>query len=124
MSFTLLSLSVIFSRADWRSESAKLDVTLTARDLVIGVCVSRCKMSDGSQVYSGREVSWNGSMCTVSRLDDEPSAALALQADPLGALNSLFAVRWCTVWSLRKSKLSLVHFCLSVNSGSPWPDFM
>ena len=48
-------------------------------------------MSAGSQVDSGREVSWNGSMCTVSRLDAEPAAALAWKADPLGALNSLFS---------------------------------
>ena len=67
------------ARAAWRSESVKLDVTLTARDLVIGVCVSRCEMSEGSQVDSGREVSWNGSVClrTVSYLHDEPTAALA-----------------------------------------------
>ena len=63
-------------------------------------------MSEGSQVNSGREVSWNSSMYTVSRLDDEASAALALEVDPLGALNSLFAVRWHTMLSLRKSKLS------------------
>ena len=64
------------------------------------------------------------SMCTVSRLDAEPAAALAWEADPLGALNSLFAVRWRMMWSLMKSKLSLVHFCLSVSCGSPWPDFI
>ena len=41
------------ARADWRSEFAKLDVTLTACDLVVGVCVSRCEMPDRSQVDSG-----------------------------------------------------------------------
>ena len=62
-------------------------------DLGVGVCVSRGDMSAGSQVDSGREVSWNGSMCTVSRLDAEPVAALAWEADPLGALNSLFCCK-------------------------------
>ena len=65
------------ARATWRSESAKLDVTLTARNQAVGIYVSRCKMSKGSQGNSGREVSWNGSICTVPRLDDEPTAALA-----------------------------------------------
>ena len=50
-------------------------------------------MSAGSQVDSGREVSLNSSMCPVSRLDAEPAAALAWETDPLGALNSFFAVR-------------------------------
>ena len=107
------------ARADWRSESAELNVMLTASNLVVGIYVSRCKMFDGSQVDSDWEVSWHGSMCTVSRLDDEPAAALAWEADPLGSLNSVFAVRWRTMWSLRKWKLSLVHFCLSVSIGSP-----
>ena len=80
--FTTMSFNSVIplcdsARAAWRSESAKLDVTLTARDQVVGVCVSMCKMSEGSQVDSGRKVSWNGSECTVSRLDDEPAAALA-----------------------------------------------
>ena len=65
------------ARVAWRSESAKLNVTVPAHEWVVGACVSRCEMSEGSQVDSGREVSWNGSMCTVSRLDDEPAAALA-----------------------------------------------
>ena len=112
------------ARANWRLESAKLDVTLTACDLVVGVCVSRCKISDGWKVDSQREVSWNGSMCTVSCQDNEPTAALVWEADPLGALKSLFAVRWCTMWSQRKSKLSLVHFYLCVSCGSNWPDIM
>ena len=60
-----------------------------------------------SSVDYGQEVSWNGSWYT----------------DPLGALNSLFVVRWRTMWSLRKSKMSLVYFCLSVSCGSLWPDF-
>ena len=70
MSFNLVVPLCDSARAAWRSESAKLDVTLTAHDQVVGVCVSRCEMSEGSQVDSGREVSWNGSMCTVSYLDD------------------------------------------------------
>ena len=65
------------ARAACRSESAKLDVTLTACDQLVGICVSRCEMSEGSQVDPGREVSWNGSDRTVSCLDDEPASALA-----------------------------------------------
>ena len=41
------------ARAAWRSKSAKLDVTLTVHDQVVGVCVSRYEMSEGSQVDSG-----------------------------------------------------------------------
>ena len=52
-------------------------------------------------------------------LDAEPAAAVAWEADRLGTLNSLFAVRWCTMWSLRKGKLSLVYFCLSISCGFP-----
>ena len=74
-------------RADWKSESAKLEVMLTLRDLGVGVCVVRCDMSDRSYVDSGREVSWNGSMCTISVLDAEPTAALAWEADPFDAPN-------------------------------------
>ena len=59
-----------------------------ACNLVVVVCVSRWDMSAGSSVDSRREVSWNGSICTVSRLDAEPAAAVACEADPLGALNS------------------------------------
>ena len=77
MSFNSVIPLCDLARAAWRSESAKLDITLTARDRVVGVCVSRCKMSEGSKVSSGQEVSGNGSECTVSRLDDEPTAALA-----------------------------------------------
>ena len=40
-------------RADWKSESAKLEVMLTPRDLGVGLCVSRCNMSAGSYVDSG-----------------------------------------------------------------------
>ena len=76
MSFSSVISLCYLARGDWRSESAKLAVTLTAYNLVVGICVSRCEMSDGSQVDSGREVSWNGSMYTVSHLDDEPAAAL------------------------------------------------
>ena len=53
------------------------------------MCVQTCDMSAGSYVDSGREVSWNGSMCTVSLLDAEPTAALAWEADPFDTLNSL-----------------------------------
>ena len=81
------------ARADWRSESAKLEVTLTPIDLGVGVCVSKLDRSAGSSVDSGREVSWNGSICTVSRLDAEPAAAVAWEADPLGTTNSLFAFK-------------------------------
>ena len=81
--------------------------------LVVGVCVSRWDMSAGSSEDSGREVSRYGSMCKVSHLNAEPAAAVSFEADPLGTLNSLFAVKWCMMWSLRESKLSLVHFCLS-----------
>ena len=68
---TTMSFNSVFplcnsARAAWRLESAKLDVTLTACNQVVGVCVSRCEMSQGSQVDSGREVSCNGSICTVS----------------------------------------------------------
>ena len=66
----------------------------------------------------------DGSMCTVSHLDAEPAAVVAWEADSLGTLNSLFAVTWHTMLSLRKSKLSLIYFCLSVSCGSPWPDSM
>ena len=59
-------------------------------DLGVGVCVSLCDRSAGSSVDSGREESWNGSMCMVFYLDAEPSAAVVSQADPLGTLNSLF----------------------------------
>ena len=48
-------------------------------------------MSAGLQVDSGKEVSWNGSMCTISSLHAESTAELAWEANPLGALNSLFA---------------------------------
>ena len=41
------------TRADWKSESAKLEVMLTPRDLGVSVCVSRCDMSAGSFVDSG-----------------------------------------------------------------------
>ena len=78
------------ARADWKSEPAKLDVTLTPRYLGKGVCISGCDMSAGSYMDYGREVSCNGSMCTVSLLDAEPAAALAWEADPFGALNLLF----------------------------------
>ena len=54
-------------------------------------------MSAGSYVDSGQEVSWNGSMCTVSLLEAEPADALAWEADPFGALNSLFPLRWHTM---------------------------
>ena len=47
-----------------------------ARDLGVGVCVSRFDRSAGSSMDSEQEVSWNGSMCTVSRLDAEPTAAV------------------------------------------------
>ena len=90
------------TRDDWKSESVKLEVTLTPCDLGVGVCVSRCDMSAGSYVDSGREVSWHGSMCTVSLLDAEPAAALTWEADLFGALNSLFPLRWRTMWSIRK----------------------
>ena len=80
--FTTMSFNSVIplcnsARGAWRSESAKLDLTLTVHDQIVGVCVSRCEMSEGSQVNSGPEVSWNGSMCTVSRLHDEPAPALA-----------------------------------------------
>ena len=77
MSFNSVIPLCDLASAAWRSESAKLDVTLTAHDREVGICVSRCEVSEGSQVDSGREASWNGSVCTVSRLDDEPAAALA-----------------------------------------------
>ena len=77
MSFNSVTPICDSARAAWRSESDKLDITLTAREWVVVVCVSRCEMSEGSQVDSGREVSWNGSRCTVSGLDDELAAAVA-----------------------------------------------
>ena len=55
----------------------------------------------GSQVDSGQEVSCNGFIFTVSCLDAELTAALAWEADPLGARNSLFPLRWHTMWSLK-----------------------
>ena len=58
-------------------------------------------MSAGSYVDSGREVPWNGSMCTASLVDAEPAAALAWEADPFDGPNSLFPLRWCTIGSLR-----------------------
>ena len=67
--------------------------------------------SAGSYVDSGQEISWNGSMCTVSLLEAEHAAALAWEADPFDTPNSLFPLRWRTIWPLRKWKLSLVHFC-------------
>ena len=79
--------------ADWKLESAKLEVTLTPCGLVVGLCVSRCDMSAGPFVDSGREVSWNGSVCTVSLLDAGLAAALAWEADPFGALKSLFSFK-------------------------------
>ena len=124
MSFNLVIPLRDSTRADWKSESAKLEVMLTPRDLGVGVCVSRCNMSAGSYVDSGLEISWNGSMCTVSLLDAEPAAALAWEADPFGALNSLFPLRWRTMWSIRESKLSVVHFCCSVSCGPPRTNFM
>ena len=91
-----------------------------ARDLVVGVmvyvypggtCLVRHQWILGEK-YPGTVP------YAVSRLDAEHAAAVACEADPLGTLNSLFAVRWSMMWSLKKSKLSLVHFCLSVSCGS------
>ena len=94
---TMSSNLVIFlwdsTRAEFRSESAKLEVTLTPHDLGVGICVSMCDMCEGSHVHSGREVSWNGSMCTIFLVDAEPAAALAWDADPFGALNSHFSFK-------------------------------
>ena len=104
-------------RADWKLESAKLEVTLMPRDLGVGVCVSRCEMSAESYVDSGGEVSWNGSMCTVSLLDAEPAGALAWEADPFDSLNSLFPLTWRNIWPLRNWKLSPVHFAAMVPPG-------
>ena len=109
------------TRADWKSESAKFEVTLMPSDLGVGVCVWRCDMCAGSFVNSGRELSWNDSMYTVSLVDPEPTVALAWKADPFGALKSLFPLRWHTMWSIRKKKWSLVHFCCSVSCGPPGP---
>ena len=58
-----------------------LEVTLTPHDLREDVCVSRSDMSAGSQVDSGREVSWNGFMWIISCLDAEPAATLAILND-------------------------------------------
>ena len=78
------------TRADWKLESAKLEVTLTPRDLGVGMCVWRWDMSAGSYLDSGQEISWNGCLCTISLLEAELAAALACEADPFGALKSLF----------------------------------
>ena len=47
MSFNSVIPLCDLARAGWRSESAKLDVTLTAQDQVVGICVSMCKMFEG-----------------------------------------------------------------------------
>ena len=65
------------------------------------------------------EVSWNDSMCTVSRLDAEPAAAMAWKADPLGALKSLSAV--CDPSG---SLNCLWSISTSVSCGLPWPVLM
>ena len=96
------------TRADWKLESTKLEVTLTPSDLGVGVCVSRCNMSAWSFVDSERQVSWNGSMCTVSHLDAEPAAALAWEADPFGALKSLFPLRWRTIAHVVHQEVKIV----------------
>ena len=70
MSFNSVIPLCNLARTDWSSESAKRDITLTACDWFISVCISKCEISDASQVDSALEVSWNG-------LDDEPAAALA-----------------------------------------------
>ena len=77
-----VKLAVTLRQVDGDSRFLWVDIgaagsTLKARDRIVGICISRCEMSEGSQVDYGREVSWNGSMCTVSCLDDEPAAALA-----------------------------------------------
>ena len=52
--FTTMSFNSVIdlcdsARAAWRLESAKLDITWATHEGVVGVCVSRCKMSEGLQ---------------------------------------------------------------------------
>ena len=77
MSFNLVIPIWDSTRADWKSESAKIEVILMPCNLGVGLCVSRCDMSARSYVDSGIKVSWNGSMCTVSLLNAELAAAPA-----------------------------------------------
>ena len=96
-----------------------------ACNLVVVVCVSRWDMSAGSSVDSRREVSWNGSICTVSRLDAEPAAAVASEADPLGTLNYWIpdtrygpSLSQNCLWSISASLLAVVP---SGPTSCEWP---
>ena len=110
------------ARADWRSESAKLEVTLTPRDLGVGVCVSRLDRSAGSSVESGREVSWKGSMCLS--FGCWARYCTGLGSRPLENPEFTFRCKMVHDVVSEEVKLSQVHFCFSVSCGSPWPDFM